>query len=90
MSSDTVKTTVMQSMQKGSEVNNPTGLKQKQIITNFAGLVVGVISTFVKSQWPEFPIFEYQDSLTAIFVLALGSLNYYFTVASTKKVGPMG
>lgn len=75
---------------KGQEVSNPTSLKQKQMITNLAGFLVGILCTWVKSNYPDFAIFDYQDMLTGAFVSILGLANYYFTIASSKKVGPIG
>jgi len=81
---------MIEAMQKGNETSNPTATKRKQIITNAASLVVSVGCLWVKGSHPELPIFEYQDDLTAAFITIVGFLNYYFTVASSKKVGPVG
>lgn len=77
-------------LKKGNESSNPTSTKRKQLITNLAGLLTGIVCSWIKKEYPDLPIFEYQDTLTGVFVAVLGAANFYLTAASSKKVGLLG
>lgn len=84
------KITIGKSLQKGNEVADPTKMKKNQLKANLAAALTGLLCYWAKKEYPDFPIFEYQDILTGIFVSVLGSINMYFTAASSKKVGVTG
>ena len=81
---------VVASVKKGNESKNPVATKQKQLGANVAAALTGVVCFYIKKHHPDFPIFEYQDLLTTMFLSLVGLINCYFTAASSKKIGLLG
>lgn len=82
--------TFINGIHKGKESANPEGMKRKQVIVNLAGLLASIVCLGIKNRFPDLAVFDYQDDLTTLFVMLMGIANYYLTIVSTKKIGPLG
>ena len=77
----------MEALKKGNESTDPVKGKIRQLISNVAAFGAAAVVVWLRKEFPDFPLMGLEEYLNVIFIGALGAINTYFTVATSKKLG---
>jgi len=79
---------IFTALKAGEELKDPAKWKNRQVVINQVGAVVAGVVAFLKWKYPDVIIpEELKDMVIQTVGGGLVVVNYYLTVATTKKIG---